>query len=246
MTSEHRAAQTLLTGSALFGFLVAGGFALVSFLERERRNGEQIFMLRTLSHELRTPLTAMTLAAETLRERFDALDERGQQDLLVMLAETQKLARVVRGSGQALLSAAQGRSGIQSLACVVEVVEAALEPFEAKIHAALPEGPVPFCTDPFWLGLCVSNLVRNAVIHGKPPVRATLVVKERMLIFSVEDAGTFDGLPGTRFAPFRRGSQSAGLGLGLSLVARKARDLGGKLEVRTRPTIFTFTLRNRT
>lgn len=108
-------------------------------------------------------------------------------------------------------------------------------------HAVVVDGILPFVhTDAVLLGQVVTNLVANAVHYGTR-AHVTAEVLDTTLRLCVDDEG--DGVdPDERehvFEPFRRGRRAAGTigtGMGLAIVARAARRLGGRVVVGDAPS----------
>ena len=48
------------------------------------------------------------------------------------------------------------------------------------------------CTDTYWVGICVKNLVENALVHGMKPINVTLRWDEDELFVEVGDQGECD------------------------------------------------------
>jgi signal transduction histidine kinase len=74
--------------------------------------------------------------------------------------------------------------------------------------------------------------VTNARQHGQPPITVAWGHRDRFLWVSVQDLGSYP-------AP----SHTKGLGFGLDLVRRIAKEMGGRLEFSHAPTTFTLWLR---
>ena len=246
---------------ALIGAAVAVGvallvvvFALATRLRARRRTRkERLFILRTLAHELRTPATGLNLSVEPLRDEFDRLSPAGQTAFLRLCDDIQRINRVVRSSERYLQSS--GRSGRVQLS--VARLDSVNE-FLATVLAEI-EGPVSLTplavdeslrADPYWLSVCVRNLVDNALEHGQPPVRVRVTRSDEALSIVVSDAGT---LPDELFsvaskrAPaasraFAKGAGSRGLGLGLNIVAHLMAGMRGSLTWRRSPTAFALEL----
>jgi signal transduction histidine kinase len=232
--------------------LIALGAAIASlFNERKRLHRrdeeERMFALTTLAHELRTPATAIGLSLEAFRTEFDALPENCQTELLRMLGDVERLNRVIAGSARYVKSragATSDRYAVKTIESIATFIEAVLEDHAGRIDLDKPDVDRAFRTDPYWLSVSIKNLVDNALVHGRPPVRVRVEVTPDVLEVRVEDHGSIEGHSLDELVrPFSAGRQSRGLGLGLSIVARTIRDLGGTLRLETQPTTFILRLR---
>lgn len=222
----------------LLGTVVAVGKERRGVAKRER------FVLHTLTHELRTPVTGLELSLEPLREDFDKMSEPAQDAFLRIGGEVGRLRRVLAATGR-LLSLHEGREGLSP--DVIEpgdFVREALSRWLEEERVTLEiSTDAPFCTDPHWLGVCVQNLVSNALVHGVPPVRVCVRRQREQLVIEVHDQGSVESSLESLTRPFERGGSSRGLGLGLSVVQRAAARLRGRLELRGQPkTTFLLTL----
>ena len=99
--------------------------------------------------------------------------------------------------------------------------------------------------DPDRLGQILNNLVGNAVVHGRDPIRVVAKHQGDHALLVVSDAG--DGVPAElrdrlfeRFAT-RTGGQ--GTGLGLHIVRELARAQGGDATYAARDNAFVVRLR---
>lgn len=88
---------------------------------------------------------------------------------------------------------------------------------------------------PAGLRIAVDNLLRNAAVHGRPPVRVALTCRDGWVRLEVADAGP--GIPTDELDAVRerfargRSVRGGGSGLGLAIVDQQARLHGGRLEL---------------
>jgi signal transduction histidine kinase len=232
---------------------LAAAFATVSVvvlgvaIARERRRAalDRLHLLRTLTHELRTPAMALGLDIEPLRASYDELPSHLQEPLLRISGGIARLHRVLQ-HGARTLQLLEGKGKLAS-PIRLESVHETLKDLEAEWPEAVElvcEGDDGVITaDPEWLAVALRNLVENACKHGEPPVVVRARLERDALIVRVEDAGSTPKISLRRAAAaWTRGSQSGGLGLGLALVARIAKALGGTLAHEPRPTAFVLRL----
>ena len=195
------------------------------YIEREQAVTEDA------SHELRTPLATMLSAAQLLGE---------QPGLTPQMAE--RLTRIRRAGApmqaliEALLFLAREDGGGPAQDCALdEIVRDAVENARGAAPARgvtleLAAEPVTRRVVPGMAASVINNLLLNAVHHsGGGRVDVTLS-GDRL---TVQDSG--NGIPAEQiphiFERRYRGAQSAGLGLGLSLVHRICDRLGWSVEV---------------
>lgn len=205
---------------------------------RRQERAARRFILRSLTHELRTPVTALSLSLEPLRETYDALPPAAQDALLSVSSSVARLQRTLAASTRYL--ELRGRDPAERMRAVdIPSINGFVTDLldGQEIELSLLPTDRALSSDPEWLALCVRNLVQNALRHGRPPVQVRLALDGSHLVVEVRDAGdsrAFDLRAMTR--AFRRGDESKGLGLGLSLVSEAARSLGGTLSHRSAPT----------
>ncbi|GIL35312.1 HAMP domain-containing sensor histidine kinase [Phycicoccus sp. DTK01] len=192
----------------------------------DRVRAEQRFTA-DVAHDLRTPVTGLLTAAELLEpsRAADLVRDRARA-LAALVEELLEVARLDGGREQAL--AEQVDLG--------EVVHRVVR--RGVASGELPEGAVTVrtgggtevVTDPRRVDRVVSNLVRNALRHGAPPVE---VVQDGRVV-EVRDHG-----PGFEASLLREGPQRLrhsrtagdGHGLGLVIATGQARVLGATLEL---------------
>lgn len=199
---------------------------------RQALEREQLFT-SDVSHELRTPLMIIASSCELLAEAHLPPREREQ------LQRIERAAEEMRNLVQAFLLLARGHSGQpaskDSLASVSAEQVARWSPlFEEKglRFTYQQSAPDHGLYDSTLLSTVMSNLLRNA-LHYTEQGAVQLFTEPGG--FRVEDTGA--GIPlaqqAQMFAPFVRGPQARGegLGLGLSLVKRICSRQGWSISV---------------
>jgi signal transduction histidine kinase len=211
-------------------------------LARAQRN----FLLAT-SHELRTPIAAAKLHLQTLRRpQLDA----GQREAMTQaaLADVDRLASL---SEKILLATRLDETGVPLHrervdvgALLDELVRTARSTYGAAHDLQLERQPLPeWHGDADALRSIVGNLVENACKYAPPSTRVHVAcaVREGRLELTVADEGP--GVApeerGRIFERFHRGGseetrQVKGTGLGLFIVDKLARAMGGRAEHRPR------------
>ncbi|WP_406397736.1 HAMP domain-containing histidine kinase [Streptomyces sp. NBC_00879] len=202
------------------------------------------------AHELRTPLMSMQTNLDILTEHPDL----GTQDRTEVLKDlhsehTRMLGLLVmlRELGRGDLVEAEAFGSVD----LAEVIDASVA--DARRRHPTAEISVPVMPRPSVYGwepglrTIVDNLLANALIHGRSgDGRARIEVGLRagghpaqpVAVLTVDDRGP--GIAAARrdavFHRFERGPQSAGSGLGLTLVAQQTALHRGRVQVHDGPT----------
>jgi signal transduction histidine kinase len=252
LAKDRRLTARKIEFAGILGMALGLGFLFVRglsnrFAEATRRR----FMLQTLTHELRTPLASARLSLERLRDGFDQLGD-AQTAFLRLCDDMARLDRVVQISRRYLLDSADGR--LLELAPVVvespgayigELIERVVPENPDAIELVMPEQEAPATFDPYWVGVCITNLLENALRHGRPPVTVRASREADTFTLQVQDAGTCALSLEEMMKPFTRGPASAGSGLGLSIIASVLTQIEGNLTYTENPTCFTMRWRVR-
>jgi PAS domain S-box-containing protein len=228
-------------------------------LELEARNAELDAFAHTVAHDLKNPVTSMLGYADVLRRNYATLPAAMHEEFLQVIARSaRKMAEII--DELLLLSSVRGMKeiDIQPLEMGRVVAEARgrllqqIEEYEGLI--SLPqEWPVALGYGP-WVEAVWTNYISNALRYGGQPPRVELgatVQEDGWIRFWVHDNGP--GLSAeeqTRlFTPFERLPQARaeGHGLGLSIVQRIIKRLGGQVgvesnEIPGQGSTFYFTL----
>ena len=245
-------------------------FAAVAFLVRgiivlsERRAS----FVSAVTHELRTPLTTFRMYSEMLADGMVTDEKKCHKYLWTMKSEADRLAhlvenvlsfsRIERGSARSV------RESITSevlLDKITQSIEPRLSMAEVQIEVHNEAQGIEFDLDVSAVEQIVFNLVDNACKYGMPEegeheIELMLDVKEssgvRSLSLAVKDRGRgiADSDKKKIFQPFHKSAQDAandqpGVGLGLALCRRMARQMKGELSVEDREgggTVFTLEL----
>lgn len=232
------------------------------YRQAEAANRAKSDLLAVISHDLRTPLNsiighAQLLALgipETLSEAGLERVERirtGASHLVYLIDELLAFARLEAGREELRFQDVDAHTAAREVVAVIEPL--ALQRGLA-FQLDLPQEPLALETDPDRLRQVLLNLVGNAVKyteHGE--VRLELrPTKDDAVVFHVRDTG-----PGIRpehleriFEPFwqvdpTKRANDGGTGLGLSVVRRLVRLLGGDVAVESavaRGSTFTVRL----
>jgi K+-sensing histidine kinase KdpD len=210
-------------------------------VERTRLHDETVLLdqlkasfVAIASHELRTPAAAVYGVVRTLADREDQLSAEVRGQLLqVGVQQGERMRR--------LLEELLDLSRLDSRAITVDpkplVVRTVLDEIARE---ALPEEtevtldvPIDLAAvaDRRVLDRVVSNLLTNAVRHGRAPYVVSAEHRDRHLRIAVSDRGPGvpEALRPRLFERFARGEEGAGTGLGLAISRAYARAHGGDL-----------------
>jgi signal transduction histidine kinase len=213
----------------------------------ERASGLKDIYLGILSHDLRTPLTAITMTADLITRAAALENARGGAERI------RRAARRMSNMIQQLVDFTRGELGggipIQPVPMdfgvvvrsVVDEVSTAHRGVEIQVETT---GELLGMWDGERVHQALTNLVGNAVLHGKGCIRVSASGQRAGVLVKVHNAGPaipVDQLPRI-FEPFRKEERSTGLGLGLYIVREIIRRHGGTIHVRSneeRGTTFT-------
>jgi two-component system osmolarity sensor histidine kinase EnvZ len=195
----------------------------------ERHVTQRTEMLAGVSHDLKTPLSRLKLQLAMMGESTDIKDMRNDiSEMERMLDEYLAFARgeggeedIVTDLGDLVSDAASAAVSARGLPAGRVIIEVP-KPIESPVKRQA-------------LRRCVTNLIDNALKHGKKTV-VTVMRDDRFIRIIVDDDGP--GIPPDRreeaFRPFHRLDQGrnlqvGGVGLGLAIARDIARGHGGDL-----------------
>lgn len=207
-------------------------------VDAEEANRTKDVFISILGHDLRSPLNAIKLSAEGLH-RSAATPAAHRIPLERIARSVRRMDRLIED----VLDFARGRLGegiqiVRRETNFVSVVEPVLEELRqghpGREIVFEPRGPLEGQWDSERLAQVISNLVANALQHGRTgPVRVVADGTGPTFRLEVTNVGLIDPSTLPRlFEPFKRGDGAAGgLGLGLYIVREIARAHGGQVNV---------------
>jgi signal transduction histidine kinase len=211
---------------------------LQAALERERH------FVADAGHELRTPLSLLHTEIElALRHPRDASELR-----TALASAHQEARRLVRLTEDLLLlartdrhtSTPTGAGNNTPVAPALHHLAARLDPVGTQITIECPSA-LAVTADEDRLDRAVTNLLLNAIQHGKPPIEITAHATSGLVEIHVRDHGI--GFPPAflphafnRFTQADQARTGTGTGLGLAITAAIARTAGGTYGARNHPS----------
>jgi two-component system, OmpR family, phosphate regulon sensor histidine kinase PhoR len=247
---------------ALVATTIIGSIAAVAVIYREARLARlQTDFVNKVSHDLRTPLTSIRMFVETLQMGRLPDPARQQEALAIIADETARLSQLITR----LLDWARMESGrrryVLELADVADVVDEALDAFDAQLLNAPAEvkreiahGLPRVRADRQALVDAVLNLLQNAHKYTGPEKRIEVSARAEGPTVLVTVADNGPGIPATDqkriFDKFYRAKDPLdrtieGSGLGLSMVKHIVQAHGGHISVASQPgagAAFTIAL----
>jgi len=244
---ESGAHYLLILGLCALGLALVG-LAIYFYREsaRELRDaGQRVSFVNHVSHELKTPLTNIRMYAELLQEQLAGMDERARRHLDVVVAESQRLSRLIDN----VLTFSRHKRGTLKLRRVPGVVDEVISRLLDHLSCALEEkkisvkfkagAPRQVVLDTDALEQIMNNLLTNVEKYAPgAPLEIRTTQTESHTRITVSDSGP--GVPANFrdrvFEPFfRLGSAvsegAAGTGIGLSIARNLARLHGGDLRL---------------
>lgn len=228
--------------------VVAVVVALRDAEARRRAEADSAALLTTVAHELRSPLTGVKGFSSTLLRNWDRFTD-DQKRLMIetieadadrvtrLITELLDVSRIHAGRLRVHPQPVQVRDVFERQVARRVAAGAERERFVIQVADDIPE----VWADPDRLEQVVSNLVENAMRHGRGLVtlaaRRSLVGDIEAVDLLISDNG--DGIPESQrelvFSRFWQGGSKHGTGLGLYLVRGLVEAHGGRISVEDAP-----------
>lgn len=221
---------------AILSFLAASLFVIGLVNHREEAK-ERRFILQLLTHELRTPITSLGFTVEQFRKHFDQLDQHAQRSFGRLLADHQRLSQLAETS-KGFLSADPDAQFQKQTAYLSDWLDHCLGKYNLNYELDNDqELTLPY----YWLGICLDNLLRNALQHGKGEVSITISTNQNLRI-EVMDQGRFPNQFHLLVKRLRLNTNHDNMGVGLTIVTRLMKKMRGRLIRYNNPTRYILEL----
>jgi signal transduction histidine kinase len=239
-------ALTMGWGAVLLA-VTAAAFLLAGVMTLSERRAA---FVSSVTHELRTPLTTFRMYAEMLakgmvpdaarrQEYFNTL-QREAERLTLLVENVLAYARLERGRKPLAQDRVTAKEVLQRLRTRLEQ-RAAQTGMQCVVELNPKVASQEVTTDMAVIEQILFNLVDNAAKYARTATDRRIHVEanhlDKYMTFTVRDHGPgIRGEAASRSQPFEKSAQESaetapGVGLGLALCKRLARELGGKLEI---------------
>lgn len=215
-------------------------------------------LLRSVSHDIRTPLTSIVGATSALIDHPDLSVEERHQLLIDVRDDAQWLIRVVENLLSITRMGDEQAKITKSLEAAEDIIAEALRKFRKRfpgvsVTTEIPDDPLFIPMDPILIEQVLSNLLENAMNHGKTTSHICISVQkvENFARFSVTDNGCgisaealhtlFDGT--LKHNETTTGDGKRNMGLGLSVCLAIIRAHGGTMDAHNLDTGAEFYFR---
>jgi two-component system, OmpR family, osmolarity sensor histidine kinase EnvZ len=232
ISSQRGSIQPIHAGPRAGTEIQSIAYAFNSLVESiEQSNATKQQLLAGVSHDLRTPLSRLRLRIET--ECDPALAQLMEADLMALERITNQFLAYVKGD----LSTETGPTAALAPLCQTVVAQYTAEGREVHLRCT---GNATFAVPELAVRRMLTNLIDNALAHGKAPVAVEVDAQTDAVTITVCDQGA--GMTEAQFAsalqPFVRLNPARNTlghcGLGLAIVAQIANQLRAKVSVRPR------------
>ena len=223
----------------------------------ERANAAKSQFLSNMSHEIRTPLTAILGFSELLvdtsqpdntREEIANTIRRSGEHLLEIIGNVLDVSKIESGKLELEMCPFEIDRAVERC---VETLRFAAQEKGIGLHFDMPECSCVHVGDALRFRQIVTNLLSNAVkFTHEGAVTVTMACTNDRLTVRVQDTGCGISPEAQRaiFKPFTQEDETTtrrfgGTGLGLTISAELARQMGGELAVTSEPgrgSVFTL------
>jgi signal transduction histidine kinase len=227
----------IFIGTLIIFFMTAK--ALYTRIKKQKEEEEKKkHALRVLTHELRTPVASLLLQINNLSTKLKDSSEEITHDVLRLESDIYRLKHLAEKSKSYLQTDTEEDISLNKDKVELrELIEEVRLEFESRHIEFECESTVELFTDPYWLKMCLSNLVENAFRYGKAPVVIKLYTDEKSIFIEVIDQGEIVFKSIKQLLKTKH-ENTKGLGLGLNIVARTLKNLGAELKLKNNPTTF--------
>ncbi len=206
--------------------------------EQERKK----LAIQVLTHEFRTPISSLILEVESIKKGFSFLTPALQESFLRISGDVFRLQRLTEKSRNYLKLQRPEKSidfNPMKMSSFNDWFSFILEHYKDQVEFFPLSEDLSGFLDPYWVEISLKNLIENAIDHGSKPIKVKLSRENKLFRITVEDQGEcqFETLE-EMCREFAKGKNSSGTGLGLNIVKKVMKEMGGELKFKKNPTRF--------
>ncbi len=233
----------LIGGLLLFIFIILSVYFMSYFLQKQKNYQNHQMALQILSHEFRTPVASLLLLIDQMRHTSNSNNLETQDLVVRMSTDVFKLQRIIETS-KVYMQAENQKINFQFeyVESINSLFSDLVENHNTQTEIILLNTDRLVKIDLFWFSFVIKSLLNNAYMHGKAPVRATLLLtKNNSLVIQIQDSGVcqFKSL-NQMTESFVKSHTSAGMGLGLNIIQHVAQSMNAHLTYSYQPTTFSI------
>ena len=208
-------------------------------LEEERKK----HALRVLTHELRTPIASLLVHGHNIQKFYDKIPREVQENLAQIEGQIYRLKHLAEKSQGYLQTEDQKLIHLQKreIPSLNEFLEDIVHEYNNPALSFTKNEDTAIETDPYWLKLCLTNLIENALRYGKPPIVVKLSIQKNKIQIDIIDQGLIN-YHSIKDLLKAKHTDSIGLGMGLTIVDKTIGEMKGKLLLTPNPTTFSLIL----
>lgn len=232
----------IFIGTVFVLFLTAN--ALYSRIRQQKQEEERKkHALRVLTHELRTPVASLLLKINQLTDQSADLSEETNASIASIESDIYRLKHLAEKSKSYLQTDSGEILDLKSVNFKASELGAEIidEYHEDNIILDIQED-FELNTDRYWLKMCLTNLIENAIRYGKAPIKLSISMDNKSYTFSIQDEGHIEYMNLKELTSAKH-HNTKGLGLGLIIIQKTIQFLNGELEFSPTPTTFTIRLK---
>ena len=210
-------------------------------LEEERKK----HALRVLTHELRTPVASLILKINHLSEHINELPSDVIASIASIESDIYRLKHLAEKSKSYLQTESQEILDLKKTTFSIKTLADDIlnEYSDVDLHLTIPNDFTLF-TDQYWLKMCITNIIENAIRYGKAPIEIKIESDNKAHYFHIIDQGNIQFL-NLKDIIMSKHENSKGLGLGLIIIQKTLKLLDGELLFKPNPTTFTIKLKRK-
>ncbi len=229
--------------TSLLSTLVVFYFLLQRFKEQKLEDERKNLAIRLLSHEFRTPVASMMLTLENIKNKILHFEPETQNEILRISSDVHRLYRLTMMSKNYLSTKNKFIDfNLQEIE-LNDYIESFIEDKDYEVSFINSAKPITTKLDSYWLGVCIKNLIENAINHGIAPVTISIHEEKDCIFIKVADSGKIDIKLSELTKDFYKGNKSEGTGLGLGIVKKIIKGMGGDMLLENNPTAFILKMK---